>query len=107
MGWRAGGGAATPRREALGGGAANRSRPPPAQSGGGAVQLPTADSVRFFLQSCCDAQRQGAPTPAVSAVQVRNQLSCCDCASLDQQLSLSQKSEGEGFTWAREPRVSE
>ena len=40
-------------------------------SGGGAVQLPTADSVRFFLQSCCDAQRQGAPTPAVSAVQVR------------------------------------
>ena len=40
-------------------------------SGGGAVQLPTPDSVRFFLQSCCDAQRQGAPTPAVSAVQVR------------------------------------
>jgi len=63
-------------------------------SGGGAVQLPTADSVRFFLQSCCDAQRQGAPTPAVSAVQVRNQLSCCACA-------------GEDFTWAREPRLSE
>ena len=83
-------------------------------SGGGAVQLPTADSVRFFLQSCCDAQRQGAPTPAVSAVQVRaNHLAVLVLArSLrSQELLLSESLKSrtslENFTWAREPRLSE